>query len=134
MDMQELPRSVFINSTPHAWLEPTAFLQFKTVMQQLCRISFYTLQLLFHQHHISTTTLAALTRSLAGFFSIRVLLLTKLIELLHRICLAGGVRQIQFPRLGTTRSSHRPSALLTSAALLLLVSFPRSLLTLVTVA
>ena len=134
MDMQELPRSVFINSTPHVWLEPTAFLQFKTVMQQLCRISFYAFQLLFHQEHVATGAFAAFVLSLAAIHCIRVLLLTKLIELFHGIYLAGVIRQIHFPRLGTIRSTGHLPALLISATLLLRVSLPLAVFTIVTVA
>ena len=90
-DMQELPGPVFINSTPHAWLEPTALLQLETVMQQFCWITFYAVESLFYQSHVGMTTLAAFVRGLAAVFCIRILLFTKLIKLFHGIGLDGGV-------------------------------------------
>ncbi len=132
MQLRELPGPMFINRTSHAWLHPAAFLQLETVMQQLCRIAFDSLELLFHQDHIGMTALASLARHLAAVLCIQVLLLAKLIELFHGIDLAGA-RQIQFPRLGTARSSSHLLALSGAAILSLRVSFPCALLTFVTV-
>jgi hypothetical protein len=131
--MQQLPGAVFINRAPHARLEPTALLQLETVMQQLCGIAFYAVELLFHQHHIIMTALSTFVRRLAAVFRISILLLTKLIKLFHGICLAGSIRQIQLPRLGSTWTSGHPAVLSKSATLLPRISFPHPLFTFVTV-